>query len=230
MNDLSGIKAVSFDVDRTLWDFDGVMRRSLCAVLKELRVHDSVAAEALSVGDLVAARDSAEDELRGLGTDLNQIRRESFRRALIDVGRSNDLLAGHLGDVYFEHRLNGVALFLDVLPTLRVLRHGYTLGVISNGNSYLDHFGLDGLMSFGVYAQDYDWIEKPDSRIFDIAVDQAGCMPQEMVHVGDSLENDVWGASNAGLQTIWINREGTINETDAEVEISSLEELIVILQ
>lgn len=97
-------------------------------------------------------------------------------------------------------------------------------------NSYADHFGLDGLMSFGVYAQDYDWIEKPDSRIFDIAVDQAGCMPQEMVHVGDSLENDVWGASNTGLQPIWINREGTINETDVEDEISSLEELIVILR
>lgn len=122
MNDLGGIKAVSFD---------GVMRRSRCAVLEELEVHDSVAAEALSVGDLVAARDSAEDELRGLGTDLDQVRRESFRRALIDVGRSNELLSGHLGDVYFEHRLNGVALFVEVLATLRVLKHRYTLGVIS---------------------------------------------------------------------------------------------------
>ena len=44
MLDSTGIKAISFDLDGTLWDFEAVMRRSIERALEELTEHDPIAA------------------------------------------------------------------------------------------------------------------------------------------------------------------------------------------
>ena len=103
MTRLPGIKAISFDVDGTLWDFDAVMRRSLEAVLAELARHDAEAAQILDVTTFIEIRDRVHEELRGKITDLNEIRRESFKRVLRDIDKADDSLATRLTDVYFKH-------------------------------------------------------------------------------------------------------------------------------
>ena len=50
-----------------------------------------------------------------------------------------------------------------------------------------------------------------------------------IAHVGDSLEDDVAGASNAGFLPVWLNRNGTSSNGRAEIEITSLEELVGLL-
>ena len=52
-----------------------------------------------------------------------------------------------------------------------------------------------------------------------------------ILHVGDSLEQDVAGAGAAGVHTVWLNREGLTNDTGikADYEISSLTDLPAIL-
>ncbi len=45
---------------------------------------------------------------------------------------------------------------------------------------------------------------KPDRAIFQIALQQLGCQPREVLHVGDSLEHDVYGARSAGLGAAWL--------------------------
>jgi putative hydrolase of the HAD superfamily len=104
------------------------------------------------------------------------------------------------------------------------------LGIISNGNSYPERLGLDEVISFMAYAQDHGGIEKPDPRLFRVALADAGCAPDEMLHVGDSLENDVAGAAAAGVRSVWLNRNGHAGEaTGAECEISKLTGLLDIL-
>jgi putative hydrolase of the HAD superfamily len=54
-------------------------------------------------------------------------------------------------------------------------------------------------------------IEKPDRRIFDLALDRLGLDADEVVYVGDSWEIDVVGARNAGISPIYLSaapREG----------------------
>ena len=58
MNRIAGIKAISFDVDGTLWDFEKVMRHSLHHVLKELERMDPDAATALDVEKMIEIRDN----------------------------------------------------------------------------------------------------------------------------------------------------------------------------
>ena len=231
MRRLRGVKAVSFDVDGTLWDFDKVMRNALRQTLLELARHCAEAAALLSVKKMIDIRDRVHERLRGRVSDLVEIRNESFKQALIDVRFPNDALATHLSDVYFEHRWAGTELFGDVRPALEALARKYRLGILSNGNSYAEKIGLGDLVSFGVYAQDRGGIEKPDPRIFRMAAEAAGCLTHELVHVGDSLRDDIAGAKSAGVTNVWVNRNGA--ETDPGItpdfEVSNLRELVELL-
>lgn len=231
MTRLTGIKSITLDVDGTLWDFLGMMRGSLQKALRELERHDPEAAAILDVDKMVETRDRVHIEMRDVTPDLVEIRKASFRQALIDVGRPDDALAERLSDVYFEHRWAPSRPFDDVRPALEALAPRYRLGIISNGNSYPERFGLGHLFSFGVYAQDHGGINKPDPRLFQIAIHEAGCQPHELLHVGDSLRSDVEGAKRVGAWVVWVNRDGATadGEHQPDFQISALSELLEIL-
>ena len=120
---------------------------------------------------------------------------------------------------------------VDVLPALETFRHRYTLGLVSNGNSYPERCGLDGVFRFVVFSQDHG-VEKPDPEIFRIALQQAKCSPEQLLHVGDSLQNDVVGAAGTGIRGVWLNRNSLSNDTGVipDYEIESLQELMYILK
>lgn len=227
---LAGIRAISFDGDGTLWDFEKVMRHSLGMVMGELEHLDPVAAELLTVERMIETRERVASDLRGRVTNLEAIRLEAFRRTLAEIDRPDDGLAEHLNRVYLRHRFEDVELFDDVLPVLDQLSRGYSIGLLSNGNSYPDRLGLGDLFRFVVFSQDHG-VEKPDPRIFHIALEQAGCGEGEMLHVGDSLESDIQGAMRAGLRSAWLNRSGIENRAGVPVdlEIRTLDELLDIL-
>jgi putative hydrolase of the HAD superfamily len=56
---------------------------------------------------------------------------------------------------------------------------------------------------------------KPGPEVFERALELAGAAPEDAVHVGDSLENDVEGARSAGIRPLLLVRQG---ETPAGVE------------
>ena len=226
---LSGVTAISFDVDDTLWDFKGVMRGALEAALDELSRLDPEAARNLDAERMVTIRNETHDRLRGRVNDLNAVREESMKQALREAGRPDDELGSHLTQVYFHHRDAARAPFPDVRPALQRLASSYRLGLLSNGNTGAAALGIGDLVSFEVFSQDHGGIEKPDPRIFEIAVERAGCPAQQIAHVGDSLENDVVGASDAGFQPVWLNRNGAPGDACTEIEITSLEEMVALI-
>jgi 2-haloalkanoic acid dehalogenase type II len=205
MKKVVGVKAISFDADQTLWDFQKVMRHSLRYVLLELESADPVAAEMLDIEKMIEIRNKVAEELKGKTTNLEAIRLEAFRQTLVEIGRPDDSLAAHLNQTYLRHRFEDIELYEDVLPTLSKLRGRYKLGLLSNGNSYPASCGLDGVFSFVVFSQECV-IEKPNPEFYRIAVEKAGCSKSELLHVGDSLENDVIGAADVGIRSIWLNR------------------------
>lgn len=230
MNEITGMKAISFDGDGTLWDFEKVMRHSLHHVLRELEQIDPYAAALLDIEGMIQIRNKVADELKGKVTNLEDIRLEAFRQTLKDIGKPNDTLAFHLNRVYLSHHFEDIELFDDVLPVFTVLREKYTLGLLSNGNSYPERCGLDGMFRFVIFSQDYG-IEKPDPRLFEMAVEKAECSKHKLLHVGDSLQNDIMGAMNAGITCVWLNRKRIKNNSNLTIdyEISSLLELLEIL-
>ena len=148
MTALSGVTAISFDVDNTLWDFDEVMRGALGAVLEKLSQIDPEAARSLDIDRMVAIRNETQDRLRGRVNDLNAVREESMKQTLREAGRPDDELGSHLTQVYFHRRDAARALFPDVRPALERLAPSYRLGLLSNGNTGADALGIGGMVSF----------------------------------------------------------------------------------
>ena len=230
MTPLSGITTISFDVDGTLWDFEGLSRQALQGALCELAKVDPEAAGRLDVERLVALRNEVHTRLLGGVTDLDAVREESMREALREAGRPDDALGSHLAQVYFQWRDELRALFPDARPTLERLAPDYRLGLLSNGNSRADALGIDDLMSFEVFSQDHGGVEKPDARLFEIALREAGCEPHELLHVGDWLESDVVGALGVGAQAVLLSRSGSSPAAVDVTEIRSLAELPSLLR
>ena len=114
-----------------------------------------------------------------------------------------------LAQLFMDLRIRHFAFFPGVTEMLRELRSRLRLVVISNGplfsqepkiarvamDQHVDHIILGGSLQY----------EKPHPSIFQLACRKARCEPSEAIHVGDSLESDIKGASNSGITSVWLN-------------------------
>ena len=225
------ITTISFDADGTLWDFEGVMRHALGCALEELRRLVPSVPDSLSIETLIAIRNQVAAEHKDRGRTHEVIRLEAFKRTLQFIQNPDDDLAARLNTLYLKHRFEDIQLFDDVVPTLDALRGRYMVGLLSNGNTYPERCGLEGYFQFVVFAQDYG-IQKPNPRLFEIAIEHAGCSKHQLLHVGDSFQNDIIGARQAGVRSVWLNRQGGNNDTGQQhnFEISSLRGLTEVLE
>src|SRR6516162_9688345 len=94
------IKAISFDGDMTLWDFDKVMRNSLAHALTELRsrLPAGICAD-LTVDRMIEIRNTVAEEVKGKRVTLERVRLEAFRRTIATLGSDDDRLAAHLNSI-----------------------------------------------------------------------------------------------------------------------------------
>lgn len=103
-------------------------------------------------------------------------------------------------------------VFEDVLPSLSALRsRGHRLAVLSNWDDrlrpLLKRLELMDYFEAAVISCEIG-CRKPDPEVFLKAAQTLGLAPKQVLHVGDSLEHDVSGASGAGMQAVGINRVG----------------------
>ena len=94
-------------------------------------------------------------------------------------------------------------------PALRAVRDaGLVAAVISNSNgsirSILETLGLARHVDFVLDSGDVG-VEKPDPRIFRLALERASVAPSEAVYIGDLYSVDVLGARAAGLEAILLD-------------------------
>lgn len=92
----------------------------------------------------------------------------------------------------------------DIVPALAALRaRGLTLAVVSNANGRLRHLfdRLDLTRWFDHVLDSHEWgVEKPDPRLFQLALEQVCGDARRTIHVGDLYHVDVMGARRAGLR------------------------------
>ena len=100
-------------------------------------------------------------------------------------------------------------LVADAPNGLTVTEAASRLGVGSNGNSDTARCGLSGEFAFEVYAHVDGVPAKPHPEFFTRLAAAAGVEPDEIVYVGDSLDQDVVPAKAAGMRAVWVDRAGT---------------------
>ena len=223
-----GIKAITFDADDTLWDFQLAMKAALESTLQQLRsIVRNAASVQLTVQKMIEIREKVARELVEGVVTHEVIRYEALVQTLEYVGAPSQTIAEQLHRSYIEARFAHTRPYPDVEPVLKALKRRYQIGIISNGNSYPERCGLPNTFDFTIFAHECGF-PKPDRRIFELALSRSGCQPHEVLHVGDSLENDVLGAQNCGLRNVWLNREGVRNVTNIapDLEVPDLSALL----
>ena len=60
----------------------------------------------------------------------------------------------------------------------------------------------------GVFTSEDARAYKPRRELFELALKKTGLAPEEVIHIGDSISSDVKGASELGINTLWLNRFG----------------------
>ena len=200
------VRAISIDLDDTLWPIWPTIERAEAALHEWLSVHaPATAAWSAAPGALRGIRNHMQMLRPDLAHDLSALRRESIRLALQCAG-DDPALAEPAFEVFFEHRQR-VELFEDALPALEWLSSRFPVVALTNGNADVHRAGLGTHFRATLSAREFG-VGKPDIRIFNAAAEALGVPADEVLHVGDDAHLDGVGALQAGMQLAWLNREG----------------------
>ncbi len=225
------IRLITFDLDDTLWSVQPV----IVAADNALRVwlaNNAERLDALTPERLQQLRSEVVRQQPDLDRRVSEVRYQVLLRAFLQSGYAETEAretAEQAFQVFLAARQN-VKLFADVLPTLEQLRCDYMLGALSNGNADVRRVGLGEYFSFALNA-DMLGVAKPEPQVFLAALARAQVQPGHSIHIGDHPYDDVFGAQQVGMRTIWFNPEGHAwtgeHEPDAQVsQIAQLPDVI----
>ncbi|MEO6973117.1 MAG: HAD-IA family hydrolase [Rhodoferax sp.] len=218
MLDIRKVRAISLDLDDTLWPVWPTIERAEKALHGWLGEHaPDTAALYSSPPALREIRDSLTAQRPDLLHDLSALRRESIRLALTRAGDAPEL-AEPAFDVFFEARQQ-VDFYDDALAVLTYLARRYPLVALSNGNADVQRVGIGQHFHAALSAREFG-VGKPDPRFFHAAASAAQVQPAEVLHIGDDATLDARGALDAGLQAVWINRAGLAWPHDGEMPLT----------
>lgn len=223
------VRAICFDLDNTLWDVWPVIVRA------EQKMYDFLAQRyprvvaSMTLEMMRSAREQTAAAYPQMRHDFTFLRKQTLRDHAREFGYA-EAMVEEAFDAFIQAR-NEVDLYADVLPALEQLRGRYRLFTASNGNADLAKIGLAHFFERTVAAR-HVGVLKPDPAIFHKVIEGTDLQAPDVVYVGDDPQLDVEGARGAGMQAIWIDRQGV--QWPAEIAppahtISSLAELVRLL-
>ena len=227
---------IFFDLDHTLWDFETNSKETLQDLYLEL--------------DLVNRGIGTFDDFHNTYHHYNQIFWDRFRkgyisreelrwkrmwRTLVDFKVADENLARDMSERYLEILPTKKNLFHDTLEILNYLEAaGYPMHLITNGFEKTQHAKLkhSGIAHYfrEVITSEAAGIMKPHVAIFEFALQKTGASVTTSIMIGDTLDADILGANNAGIDTVYFNpgvpADGDIRPTYVIETLSALKELL----
>ncbi len=204
-------KHLFFDLDHTIWDFEANSRQSL----EELYHTMQLETKGVSDFDLfhknyLVHNDKLWERYRNGFIKVDELRWKRMWLALLDFKIADEPLAREMGIV-----------FLDLLPTRKILfpytieileyltGKNYQLHLITNGfektqHSKLKNSGLDKYFKEVITSEASNSL-KPHKEIFDYAFQKTGALQNESIMIGDTIDVDILGAVNAGIDQVHVN-------------------------
>lgn len=167
---------------------------------------------------LWAEFDSPQEEIQQLRSLAGKYRFDAWTNALKAFSIKDEALAKKLAKTYPEIRRSKYILFPEAIEVLQVLHPLYRMAIVTNGIPDIQRGKIikSGIESFfeSVVVSVEVGAAKPDSRIFQVALEDFGISNNQAIMVGNNPERDVEGAGNAGIKSVWINRDGAAFENN----------------
>lgn len=196
-------KALSLDLDDTLWPIWPVIERAEAALAEFLRGRCPRTAEKYPVPLMRQLRDQIAAEYPQYAHDFTRQRMLSLEHALRSAGE-DEAHASDAFDAFYAAR-NRIEFYPDALAALDRLAARWPIAALTNGNADLGLIGIADRFRVVVAAREAGHA-KPDAPIFHATCARLGLSPRDVLHVGDDPVLDVYGAARVGMRTCWINR------------------------
>jgi len=220
-----------FDLDHTLWDFEANAR----ATLLELHNALNLAERGVSDFDLFHRNYLIHNEKlwgvyrKGL-IKQDELRTKRMKLSLMDFKIADDELVKEMSVRFLELLPTRTILFPGTIEILQYLkRKKYELHLITNGFEITQHSKLkySGLSIFfkEIITSEVSNSLKPQKEIFEYAFRRTSAKPEESIMIGDSIEVDIVGAMNAGIDQVYVNHLGIEPEVKPTYIVSELVEL-----
>lgn len=232
---LGPIRAITFDLDDTLYDNAEVIRRTKQESLGFLQQYHPGLKD-FQEADLQRLRDQLRAQEPEIYHDVTEWRRRAVELAMMNIGLNADdarrgAKAAMENVAYWR---NQIVISQETHRTLASLAEQVPLAAITNGNADPYLFGLDRYFAFVLRAGP-DGRSKPFADMYRLAAEKFNLPRRQILHVGDDLTTDVAGAVRSGMQACWINlRQSDLMHIDdarlmPHVEISRLASLTALL-
>jgi putative hydrolase of the HAD superfamily len=224
-------KHLFFDLDHTLWDF----HNNQITTLKQLFINYQLDRFFNSFDDFF-------EQYMPINTRLwHEYQQGRIPKKDVKVGRfyQTFLKAGFddmsVAETIAEDFVSDNSLQTQVIPhTMELLEYlkkkNYRLYIITNGFREAQHLKMEksGLTTFfeKTFISEDIGASKPHRKFFEYAIKSANARKAESLVIGDSLENDIKGARDFGVDQVYFNPEKIPHEEKVFREIASLEELI----
>jgi len=203
------IDAVFFDIDDTLYDTSGFAKLARKAALNSM-IDAGLPMEPGEAYKLL--REIIDEKGSNYDKHFNVLTKRVF-------GEEKPLLIALGMITYHNVKFALLRLFPNTISSLIYLKgKGYTLGVISNGITIkqwekLIRLDLHHFFEEVVTSQEAG-VEKPNEKIFQLALDRMGCEAERSVMIGNKFNEDIMGALNVGMSAILVNSELTDSERE----------------
>lgn len=198
------LKAVIFDIDNTLYDFDAGNRHAAAATAAYAEEQLGMTGDAF----LTATREAMAIQFRDHGMTAGCHSRAIRYLMVMERFRLPLRHAHILNDLYWNELLKVITPYPYIEEFLKGLKEkGIRIGVGTDMTAdwqlkKLDVLGLLPYIDFAVTSEEAEG-EKPSKPFFDTVLQRAGCLPEECLFIGDHLQKDVLGAMNAGMHAWW---------------------------
>ena len=207
-------KHLFFDLDRTLWDFEANSEEVLEDMFNRFDI------TTLACIDSQEFIDNYREINHGLWAKyrVGEITKEFLSTErfyatmrLFDVDDFE--LAKKMGEFYVKESPYKKQLFPGTIDLLEKLSSKYKLHIITNGFSEVQYIKLEQsklnkYFTEIIISEETDW-KKPSPEIFHYAMQKAGAIVEESIMIGDDLKADIKGASEVGMDQIWVNFDNT---------------------
>ncbi len=224
-------KHLFFDLDHTLWDFEANAYATLATLYEDLQLKErGIDDFGLFYKNYLAHNEKLWEHYRKGQIRQDELRVKRMKLALLDF---------KIADEDLSQKMN--VLFLDLLPTRNLLfphtkeilhylaDKNYELHLITNGfetvqHSKLKYSGLDVFFKEVITSEGSNSI-KPNKEIFEYAFKKTNAKRSTSIMIGDTIEVDIQGAINAGIDQVFVNHTGITPALQATYTVTTLKEL-----
>ena len=225
-------KHIFFDLDHTIWDFDRNAEETLMELYQHYKLDElglSSAEEFILNYTLNNHALWADYHLGKISKDI--LRAERFKRTFVQMGILPELVPMQFEEDYVRLSPTKTNLFEGSLKVLEYLKQRYQLHIITNGfkETTITKMNLSGLNPYFqhvIISEDVGF-NKPHPNVFQYAINKANASLEESIMIGDSLEADIYGAQQFGMEAIFFNPLRKKKPADVTREIYHLEELLL---